>query len=625
MRTAQNLLLLTLTTISLASALVPAPVNASSSGKLEVIGLDGSALSRITDGDTVRLRLTLAEPSVVSLPFEFSLGSDGPRVATCTIAAQATACESEAFITLGWYWSGTSASGGPTVLAHAAGAADILGEATLAIAPRPVVMVHGFSATWEAWANYLGPTGYLAQTGIPGFAVGDGQVPGTMNTGNFAEPARRANTIAENAAILGEYIAQVKQATGAQVVDLIAHSMGGLISRAYIDRVMTTRDVAQLIMLGSPMAGTDCADLPASLGLYLPATLEIRPSYVREIFNPQISHRRGIPFHALAGVPILESFKSPCTDVPTDIAVSLSSVTAIPVHASQLPVLHTELNTSAQVYDEYVRPLLQTPAGEFADEPDPQAPTPTAENQQFSRVFAGHVDEGSSAEMTIPIDPGIGVASFALYDTTRSLRVSVTGASGNSIELSAEKNGLVIVQDPEALIYLGYGFQNPKPGVWRVRLESSDATPAEGADFALTARFVGGAQLAANVSTLLPAMGEPVLLTASLRLAGKDLALHDALATLRKPDGTSEDIALKISASQAQVTVRPSLAGLYGVDIAARGTAPDGALIERTAFLAFEAQPEVTPGVPLVVWAGALIVVVLVVGLAVVVIRRRRR
>lgn len=54
--------------------------------------------------------------------------------------------------------------------------------------------------------------------------------------------------------------------------------MGGLIARYYIDRVMTSRDIAQLLMLGSPMAGTDCADLPASLGLYLPASLEIRPA-----------------------------------------------------------------------------------------------------------------------------------------------------------------------------------------------------------------------------------------------------------------------------------------------------------------------------------------------------------
>jgi hypothetical protein len=238
-------------------------------------------------------------------------------------------------------------------------------------------------------------------------------------------------------------------------------------------------------MLGSPMAGTDCADLPASLELYLPATLEIRPSYVREIFNPQISHRRGVPFHALAGVPILESFKSPCTDVPTDIAVSLSSVTAIPLDAGQMPVLHNNLNTSAKVLTSSW-PLLETPAGGFSDQPDPAAIAPVAESAQFSRMFTGHVAAGSAAELTIPIDAGISVASFALYDTTRSLQVTVTGASGKVIDLSAEKNGLVVVNDPEALLFLGYGFENPKPGLWRVRL-GLPLNAGQGADYAFGA------------------------------------------------------------------------------------------------------------------------------------------
>ena len=47
---------------------------------------------------------------------------------------------------------------------------------------------------------------------------------------------------------------------------LLGHSMGGLISRYYIDRLMGDEGVGQLIMLGSPMAGSDCAKLPAALG-----------------------------------------------------------------------------------------------------------------------------------------------------------------------------------------------------------------------------------------------------------------------------------------------------------------------------------------------------------------------
>ena len=376
------------------------------------------------------------------------------------------------------------------------------------VAARPVVMVHGFSSDWTAWTDYLGSDGYLAEVGIGAFAVGDGQFPGAMNTGSFAAPSQRTNTIAENAAILGQYIASVKKSTGAQQVDLIAHSMGGLISRYYIDRVMQGRDVAQLIMLGSPMAGTDCADLPAALGLYLPATLEIRPSYVEGIFNRQITHRHGVPFHALAGVPILEAFKSPCTAVPTDLAVSQESVTAIPLQATQLPILHIELNTSREVFDQFVMPLLEQPAGAFHAEPDPAPPGSNQETLQFTRVYTGHIAAGASQEVIIPIDAGVSVASFALYDTTRTISVTVTGATGNVIALSPEKNGLVVVKDPATLFYLGYGFQNPRAGVWRVRLQATHQTPSSGADYALTAHFAGGATLKAGPEYF-PAPGEP--------------------------------------------------------------------------------------------------------------------
>ena len=594
-------------------------------GQIDVLGRDGSTINRLTDGDTVSLRVILPEQAGAAMPLELVLDGDHSPVASCTIPSGETTCETAPLSALGWYWH---ASGDPStqrvIQAMATAGTIPVAQTSIAVASRPVVMVHGFSSSWEAWVKYLGPTGYLREAGLAGFAVGDGQVAGTMNTGNFAKPTARTNTIAENAAILGEYISRVKETTGAQTVDLIAHSMGGLISRAYIDRVMTTRDVAQLIMLGSPMSGTDCADLPASLGLYLPATLEIRPSYVRSIFNPQVSHRHGVPFHALAGVPIVESFKSPCTDVPTDLAVSLQSVTAIAVHSKQMSVLHMELNLSSQVFDEYVKPLLQTPAGGVPAEPDPQALPLDSENLQFSRLFTGHVDAGSGTEMIIPIDPGIAVASFALYDTTRSLQVSVSGASGNTIELNATKNGLIVVHDPEALIYLGYGFKDPKPGAWRVRLQASAATPAEGADFALTARFVGGTQLVTNLSTLLPATGEELLLTATMLLGSEDVPLREVDASVRRPDGTTEHVALTVKGSQAQTTLQPRLAGLYGIDLTAIGVAADGAPIERSAFLAFEAQSEPSRELPIAAWVGAGLSLTILAAVVVLMIRRRR-
>ncbi len=325
-------------------------VQQATSGQVQVLNRDGNPINELTDGNKVVLRILLDNLSASNSHVIFLIGET--QVADCVIPNGKKDCTSEPIYSLGWYWDVNGASAPQRSLRATINnieAANII----LTIKPRPVVMVHGFASSWEAWKNYLGPLGYLAKEGIAGFAVGDGQVEGVMNTGNLDNPNGRTNTIHQNAEIVGNYIQQVKQRTGAEMVDLLAHSMGGLISREYISHIMSDRDVGQLIMLGSPMAGTDCADLPASLGLYLPATLELRPSYVVGIFNPNATERHGIAFHALAGNPIQDAFKSPCTSVPSDIAVSLGSVTAIPLQSAKMSILHQDLNTSDTVFDDF--------------------------------------------------------------------------------------------------------------------------------------------------------------------------------------------------------------------------------------------------------------------------------
>jgi pimeloyl-ACP methyl ester carboxylesterase len=323
----------------------------------------------------------------------FRLAGLDTELASCTVPAGETSCATLVLSTLGWYWN-ADGSAAPERLVEAYEEGLLVGSsAPLAVRPRPVVMVHGFSSSWEAWQTYLGLEGFLASLGIEGYAVGDRQVEGVLNTGSIVDPERRTNTIAENAAIMGEYIDQVKDKTGAEMVDVLAHSMGGLISRYYIGKVMQERDVAQLIMLGSPMAGTECAYLPSSLGFYLPAALEIRPNYVVDIFNRQVTERHGVPFNAVAGVPIQRPVQSPCTQVPSDIVISRESISAIPLNVTETVFLHTDLNRSPEVFDVAVAPLLKTPLGGFSLV---ELTSPILDSGddllQFSKVFTGQIN-----------------------------------------------------------------------------------------------------------------------------------------------------------------------------------------------------------------------------------------
>ena len=95
-------------------------------------------------------------------------------------------------------------------------------------------------------------------------------------------------------------------ALGFKQVDIVAFSMGGLISRRYIAKYMNRYkpDVHQLIMLGTPNLGSLTAEanqLARFFGLKnAPSSVELTPASVTQ-FNKYNSQRLGIPFYSIAG------------------------------------------------------------------------------------------------------------------------------------------------------------------------------------------------------------------------------------------------------------------------------------------------------------------------------------
>ena len=594
-------------------------------GQAQITLLDrnGKPVTTLVDGNTVQIQLDLDQTAPAAREAGFYLAGVEAPVGSCTIPGGEKSCQTEPFPALGWYWDAAGQAQPLRNLSAVIDDQNVDGQ-ELSIKPRPVILVHGFNADWHTWDTYVGPDNFLAPHGLHGYAVGDGQVAGVLQTGSLSDPFGHTNTIAENAAILGEYIANVRQATGAEQVDLVVHSMGGMISRYYIDRVMKSRDVAQLIILGTPMGGSSCAVLPASLGVLLPATIEIQPAYMEGIFNQQIYHRRGVPFHALAGTKILEAVQSPCTPVPSDLVVTVDSVRAIPMPVQEFPLLHIELNVSAEAFNSFVLPHLKTPPGGFKEESDPLPGSTATSHSQFSKTFTGHLNPGESRDVIINIDAGVAVANFALYDTSRSLTTQVTGASGNVIQLDPQKNGLVQIDDPASLFFLGYGFNQPKPGRWIVTIQTTAQTPPEGADYAILAQFKGGASLGSSISALLPQQGQPVEVQVNLTQDGQALNLNSAEARLRQPDGSTLSLVPQISGGEASLSVTPDQVGLHSLEVSVTAQGADGLQVERAVTLAFESQPNSTQIIlrQAAFAAGVLVIVGLIIYM---VIRRVKR
>jgi len=257
----------------------------------------------------------------------------------------------------------------------------------------------------------------------------------------------------------------------------------------------------------------------------------------------------------------------------------------------EIPLLHIELNTSRQVFDQFVTPLLKTPPGKFEVAVDPPAGSVAPIQMQFTKVYTGHLDPGQTDSVTISIDPNITVANFSLYDTSRSLDVRVQGASGNEITLDPVKNGLIKVEDPSTLVYLGYGFKQPKPGEWVVTLVTTDETPAKGADYAIRAEFNGGATLTATTSLTTPRIDEGVTIFANLSADGIPVKLKSAQTLLRKPDGTQETLSMTVNEDSATLEIIPKETGIYGIEVDITAEVSEGTPIDRAAFLSFEVQP----------------------------------
>ena len=598
---------------------------------IHLIDRRGAETSRLTDGNLVRLSLKLAGAAAADTRVAFVLDGLATPVAVCSIAAGANSCTSDEFAAMGWFW-GPQGLAQPSRVMHVSlnGQPD-LAVLELSIKPRPVVMVHGFLSSWKTWQAYLGPTGYLSSLGLDGFAVGDGQAPGVLNTGSSSDPAARTNSIAQNAEILKGYIAAIQQKTGAEKVDLLVHSMGGMISRYYLDRLMDQDNVAQVIFLGTPMAGSACVYPMAALGNLMPASLEILPDYMVNIFNRQIIHRHGIPFYMVAGTLLIDPLTSPCASAPSDTVVGLDSATALQMDGvQQLPMYHGNMTSDKTVFEDKVVHLLQNQPDTFAPRADFQASAVSAIKEQFSRAYTGHLQPGESQVVTINIDPDVSLANFSLYDSSRSLETEVTGASGKIITLDAVRNGLRKLDDPSSMLYLGYGFKQPKPGKWLVKLKTSAQTPASGADYAITARFVGGAKLTASSAPTIPTLGQPVSLQARLEVAGQEVLVDSAEALLRKPDGSQMTLKLLAQGQTYGAEYKPDLPGLHSLEIRLIGHVAGGGTIDRAVFLTFEVQPGSAQINTARLVTGVILVVLFVLGLLLLlllvwVIRKRRQ
>lgn len=111
---------------------------------------------------------------------------------------------------------------------------------------QPIVLVHGFMDTTSTpWWSYI--HGYLQEAGYK---------ESELHYLSFEKvPFLNFHSPVSNAEYLKEKVEEVSEKSGKEV-DIIAHSLGGIVARIYVEKMDGAQYVDDLITLGSPHQGT---------------------------------------------------------------------------------------------------------------------------------------------------------------------------------------------------------------------------------------------------------------------------------------------------------------------------------------------------------------------------------
>jgi pimeloyl-ACP methyl ester carboxylesterase len=369
------------------------------------------------------------------------------------------------------------------VLSHCVdGEQQIVDEETtdgVLVKPKPVILVHGLWSNSLTWGDYLRPgpiSGFLKNAHPNWF----GYAADTLFTGREVGDQDPINLIHQNARLLAEEIQFVRESQNAWRVDIVAHSMGGLISRAYIDEYMPSLPFSELdpvidhlVMLGTPNMGSPCADL-----FNFPSMIELRTD-IMSTFNTNVTDWKFVQFSNFVGNGWFFTCDSPEAG---DMVVPVSSArwVLLPNELMEGGIRHDLMTGSEFIFDNYVLPRLQGSSDNAALQ--------ARENLQI-------IEQLNEASVTTEsLDPQLLMTEQIQVPATASQEIDIavpettafgltfSGPPSVGIELLDPSNSIVgeyLAYGPDAnLLFRTLRVENPEVGNWVVRIENQDSNLA---------------------------------------------------------------------------------------------------------------------------------------------------
>ncbi|GAA2908438.1 hypothetical protein GCM10010517_74870 [Streptosporangium fragile] len=521
------------------------------------------------EGNQVRATVTLHNPGSMPARRTLEVVEDGTGKVVhngrreLTLGAGETVTEQVVFPTEGLAWRNGEPYSNRSVTARVLNGFYDESKDTkpIIIRPMPVALVHGWNSnagTWGKYAAFLKAAHPLLK----------GRAVSTLSTGVSMYPHIMTYPLPLNAAMLSKEIEELRQSEDAGRVNIVAHSMGGTISREYIAREMGWTDdkpvVARLIQMGTPNMGSPCADMivqwanGANVGIpWYPATWENTTTYMQEEFNPVTRNLKGVLVSNLVGTghgllcetkvrgtPIPE----PGTPTDSDKIVPTWSARGDLKDTPGMHILHTRMTGSQEAFNDYVKPRLASLlAGDPAGAPGLQEAAPGSGGKKATAAAEGDDAGDASSLFALPeATAEAGQTASVSLDVPQGTQFGVVGALPETVGLllrdpSGKPAASYAAGSEEAKeVVQGLSVAKPQAGTWKLEITNTGAEPVKAGL---------GAWILDNPVTV-TATAEAsedgkVTVTATVTDAGKPVTGASVRAVVTLGDGTRKEVTLE--------------------------------------------------------------------------------
>jgi hypothetical protein len=417
-------------------------------------------------------------------------------------------------------------------------------------------------------------------------------------------------------------IDKAKAVTGKSKVILIAHSMGGLVARAYIEGPYYRGDVETLFTFGSPHLGTpedaisfllNGISFGNSCKTYQAAVCDFSVLGMR-LFN--IGHHRNteVNYHLVSGDTPYDSrnasgkamdwlIGTPWT--PDDAAVPTTSGTGLAGSIDRLITneLHgpgtnfgphtyfIKNNDANNSYDLCIKKVLvenEANCGTVSQTNASAIQSVSDSSSQHSVFENGTLFYGQNVIKSVSVEGGETL--FAAQWQNGTLAFTLTDPNSQIIDATYATNHPDIVTYTEDANGAVYSFPNAIPGNWQMLLQSVNV-PSEGASFITFAAFNSTVTLTGITDKQWYAPGTSASVTATLSGSPSSATIT---ANVIRADGVSDPLTFSsIGNGQYQATYSmPNVPGYAEVQFAVSGITADSQPFERGTNLVFQISPE---------------------------------